>query len=317
MRKKVDLKLIYPYSKQDGLRDRRAAVHLWPFRHATERLHRKGRIMNEYFGDLGDVWKHLPLAEILRINPSGHYWETHAGSASYPLTESGPRLHGALRFLEHAPDEPGLQDCAYLQALREMPDVYPGSPMIAMRALGQEASYIFCDIDPESVADLRIATAGLDARVIEADGTSSIDLEVQQSGVDPADVIVHIDPPGPHERWAPGSKTPLELAGWLADAGYRVFFWYRYDSIEQRGWAGDEIGRLAPDVELWCGDAIMPASFVFPDRTEAWGCGVVLANATSPEEDACERLGQALERISASDFLKGNDPPRLGFQVMG
>jgi len=35
--------------------------------------------MNNHFAELGDVWKHLPLAEILRINPPRQYWETHAG----------------------------------------------------------------------------------------------------------------------------------------------------------------------------------------------------------------------------------------------
>ena len=176
--------------------------------------------------------------------------------------------------------------------------------------------YIFCDIDPESAASLRTAIASLDARVIEADGVSAITREVQLARVDPADVMVHIDPFEPHERWMPNSKTPLELVGWLADAGYRVFFWYRYDSIEQRGWARDEIGRLAPDVELWCGDALIPASFVFPDRPGAWGCGVLLANATSAEVDVCKRLGHALERMSEGDFLNGNDPARLAFQVV-
>jgi hypothetical protein len=198
-----------------------------------------------------------------------------------------------------------------------MPDVYPGSPLLAIRALGQKAGYIFCDIDPESVADLRTASADLEAQVIEGDGASSIYAEAQLADdVEPADVLVHIDPPEPHGRWMPDSKTPLELAGWLADAGYRVFFWYKYDSSEQRGWAGDEIGRLAPDAELWCGDALMPASFVFPDRSGAWGCVVVLANATSAEIDVCERVGHALERISVDDFLEGNDPPRLRFQVI-
>lgn len=250
------------------------------------------------------------------MNPPLHYWETHAGSAHYPLTASPSRLHGALRFLACAPSEPELQGCAYLQALRTVPDVYPGSPMLATRALGQKASYIFCDIDPESAASLRTATAGLNARVIEADGVSAITREVQLACVDPADVLVHIDPFEPHERFAANSKTPVELAGWLADAGYRVFYWYGYDSVEQCGWARDEIARLALDVELWCGDTLMPASFIYPGRSGAWGCGVVLANATSVEVGVCERLGHALERISASDFLNGNDPARLRFQVM-
>lgn len=272
--------------------------------------------MNHHFGELGDVWKHLPLAEILRVNPPRHYWETHAGSAYYPLTASPARLHGALRFLACAPDEPELQDCAYLQALRAMPDFYPGSPMLATRALERNATYIFCDIDPESAAGLRAATTSLDARVIEADGVSAITREVQLARVDPAGVLVHIDPFEPHERWAPNSKTPLELAGWLADAGYRVFYWYGYDSVERRGWARDEIARLAPGVQLWCGDTLMPASFIYPGRPGAWGCGVVLANATSSEIGVCEGLGHALERMSAGDLLDGNDPARLEFQVV-
>ena len=272
--------------------------------------------MNHHFGEFGDVWKHLPLAEILRVNPPRHYWETHAGSAAYPLTPSPARLHGALRFLERAPGEPELQECAYLQALLALPDVYPGSPMLATRALGQKASYIFCDIDPESAAGLRTATAGLDARVVEADGVSAIDLEAQLARVDPADVLVHIDPFEPHERFTANSKTPIELAGWLGNAGYRVFYWYANDSGEQRGWARDEIARLSRDVELWCGDTLIPASFAYPGRSGAWGCGVVLANATSVEIDVCERLGHALERMSAGDFLDGNDPARMKFQVV-
>ncbi|MDX1415601.1 MAG: hypothetical protein R3293_15505 [Candidatus Promineifilaceae bacterium] len=272
--------------------------------------------MNEYFGDLGDVWKHLPLAEILRVNPPRHYWETHAGSASYPLTASPPRLHGALRFLTRAPREPELVGCAYLQTLREMPDVYPGSPLLAIHALGRDADYLFCDIDPKSTENLRTAAAGFEARVIEADGVSAIANEAQRMRVDPADVLVHIDPFDPHERWTPESETPIELAGWLSNAGYRVFFWYRYDASEQRGWARDDIGKLAPDVELWCGDALMPASFVFPDRPGAWGCGIVLANATSAETDICRRLGHALEHMNEDDILAGNDPERLAFQIM-
>ena len=272
--------------------------------------------MNHHFGELGDVWKHLPLAEILRLSPPRHYWETHAGSAAYQLTESPARLHGALRFLEHAPNDPFLQNCAYLQALQEMPGLYPGSPKLATRALGEQASYIFCDLDPESADSLRTAVAGYQARVFEADGVSAIYRQAQLARVDPSSVLVHIDPFDPRRRYAPGSKTPLELAAWLADKGYRVIFWYCYDTAGLRGWARDEIARLALNVDLWCGDALMPASFIYPDRSGAWGCGILLANATANKIDASERLGRALERLSAADLHKGNDPPWLSFQVI-
>jgi hypothetical protein len=276
--------------------------------------------MNHHFATMGDVWKHLPLAEILRLNPPRHYWETHAGSASYPLTESPSGLHGALRFLDNAPDEPALRNCAYLEALRATPGLYPGSPALATRALGGDASYIFCDIDPESAASLSGAVAGpdapgLEARVIETDGVSAITQEAQRGRVDPAGVLVLVDPFDPHQRWTPGSRTPLELAGWLASAGFRVLFWYCYDSVERRAWARDAIAGLAPAVDLWCGDALMPIQYIYPDRSGPWGCGIVLANATSVEVDACQRLGHALERMSAGDPIQGNDPASLTFII--
>jgi 23S rRNA A2030 N6-methylase RlmJ len=136
------------------------------------------------------VWEHLRLAEILRVNPPRHYWETHAGSASYALTVSPSRLHGALRFLTCAPGDPDLQGCAYLQALQASPDIYPGSPSLALQALGQNATYLFCDVDPESAATLRAATARFEARVIEADGVSAIYCEAQLARVKPGDVCL-------------------------------------------------------------------------------------------------------------------------------
>ncbi len=272
--------------------------------------------MNHHFGEMGDVWKHLPLAEMLRVNPPLHYWETHAGSARYPLTASPTRRHGVLRFLELAPGDPELQGCAYLGALRLMPGYYPGSPALATQVLGRDGSYIFCDIDPESAAGLRTAAGGLEARVIEADGVSAIAREAELERVDPAEVLVLVDPFDPHQRWTPGGQTPLELAGWLAGEGYRVVFWYCYDSVEQRGWARAELGRLAPGAGLWCGDAMMPASFAWAGKPGPWGCGIVLANATSAEVSACERLGRALQRISEDDVVGGNEPDRLQFQVV-
>lgn len=272
--------------------------------------------MNNHFAEPGDVWKHLPLAEILRVNPPRHYWETHAGSASYALTVSPSRLHGALRFLALAPSDPDLSGCAYLQALQASPDVYPGSPSLALQALGHNATYLFCDVDSESAATLRAATAGFEARVIEADGVSAIYREAQLARVSPGDVLIHIDPFDPYERVTSQSQTPVELAAWLARAGYRLIYWYGYDSVEQRGWAHEEISRLAPGINVWCGDALMPACFVYPGRTCAWGCGVVLANMTSSESRVCERLGRALERISVTDAAPGNSPSQLTFRVI-
>gem|GEM_PF-3449085 len=37
-----------------------------------------GKMANKHFGSIGDIWKHLPLAEILEIERPRNYWESHA-----------------------------------------------------------------------------------------------------------------------------------------------------------------------------------------------------------------------------------------------
>jgi len=184
-----------------------------------------------------------------------------------------------------------------------------------MRILGLNAKYVLCDVDPVSAASLKMSSTGLDAQVFEEDGISVIGREAKIAHVNPHDVLVHIDPFDPHERIHADGRTPVELAGWLAHGGFRVVYWYGYDSVEKRGWAYDEIAQLAPNVKLWCGDVLMPASFVYPGRLGAWGCGIVLANMTSLETQLCEQLGQALERISNDDRLDQCEPCKLTFQV--
>ena len=95
---------------------------------------------NVHYAKIGDVWKHLPLAEVLRIECPRRYWESHAGSSSYPLTRSPERDYGAFAFMERSVRSPGLEGSAYARLLArhgggEAP-MYPGSPSIAMELLG-------------------------------------------------------------------------------------------------------------------------------------------------------------------------------------
>jgi hypothetical protein len=271
---------------------------------------------NRHFAAIGDLWKHLLLAEVLRLRPPARYWETHAGSASYLLTDSSTRSHGAIRFLSVAPSDPDLSMCCYLEIIRRTPGIYPGSPMIAMQAIGRHAKYILCDVDPESTRTLRLASQFFDVEVVEADGIATIGRQAGEGNFEPSDVFVHIDPYEPFERAASDAMTPIELAGYLARKGHRLFYWYGYDAIAERGWARRAIARLAPSAPLWCGDVLVPAPFAYPERRGVWGCGVVLANMTVAEAERCSILGNALERVSRDDVVVDNEPARLAFAVI-
>ena len=49
---------------------------------------------NPHFANLGDVWKHLLLTEVISWLQPGHYVETHAGSALYALADDLIALTG-------------------------------------------------------------------------------------------------------------------------------------------------------------------------------------------------------------------------------
>ena len=68
---------------------------------------------NSHFGNLGDVWKHLVLAEVLEREPPRWYAETHAGSAAYPLNRDPQREFGIWRFLAAAPRSAELARSRY------------------------------------------------------------------------------------------------------------------------------------------------------------------------------------------------------------
>ena len=68
---------------------------------------------NVHYAKIGDVWKHLPLAEVLEIGAPRRYLESHAGSASYPLTPSAESSYSVLHFLSQAALSPVLDGSAY------------------------------------------------------------------------------------------------------------------------------------------------------------------------------------------------------------
>lgn len=94
---------------------------------------------NHHFGNFGDVWKHLALAEVLALERPSRYAETHAGSGSYAMVDDAERRFGVLRFLEVADDTASLRNSRYRALLNQFGDArgfYPGSALMAMAELG-------------------------------------------------------------------------------------------------------------------------------------------------------------------------------------
>ncbi len=80
-------------------------------------------------------------------------------SSAYPVVHDEERQFGILRFLEVAPRFDALASSQYRAIAASYAGgdrgVYPGSALLAMTMLGNASSYLLCDLDQESVTDLR------------------------------------------------------------------------------------------------------------------------------------------------------------------
>jgi hypothetical protein len=284
---------------------------------------------NHHFGKLADVWKHLPLTEIVHLEQPDAYWESHAGSALYPMADDPERAFGAQRFLRVSADYPTLRNCRYRQLLllyaTSGGDLtsYPGSPMLAMSELGAGHRYLFCDVDPESVANIEEAAGALglasSVTVVAADGMVALH-QASTSAGGAGTVVAHIDPFDPYAP-GPAGQTALDLAGELIDRGVGLVYCYGYDGPEERAWALEELARRRRSASLWCGDVMVASREQRPARgdlgaatTPGTGFGIVCANLLPDTLNACERLGRELALAYDGSDLPGGGEGRVDFR---
>jgi 23S rRNA A2030 N6-methylase RlmJ len=276
---------------------------------------------NRHFGKISDVWKHAALAEVLQRERPGRYAETHAGSAAYPVVHDREREFGILRFLEVAPRFDALSRSPYREVTAAYVGsdraVYPGSGLLAMTMLGEASTYLLCDLDPESIADLHRWSRELGrpgCEVAETDGMTAVAAWLDEDA--PGNSLAHIDPFDPDAR-SPGGYSAIELAARVADSGTRLAYWYGYNEASDQAWAHRKLATLT-SAPLWCGDLLVTGASSGPGNlgratTPGTGFGVILANVQPATADACAALGSALSDAYAGTIFPDGSPGDLVF----
>jgi 23S rRNA A2030 N6-methylase RlmJ len=275
---------------------------------------------NRHFGKLSDVWKHAALAEVLEREPPRRYAETHAGSGAYPIVYDEERQFGILRFLNVAAGFEVLASCRYRKVAASWINghgVYPGSALLAMTVLGDASSYLLCDLDPGSAADLRRWARGLSLRgcqVTQADGMAAVAAWLDRDADTPG--LVHIDPFDADAR-GPAGCSASELAARVASSGTPLAYWYGYDQPGEQAWA---YTRLAAQTcaPLWCGDVMVAgtsstAGDLGRATTPGTGFGVILANVQADTVGACMAVGNALADAYSGALLPDRSQGNLTF----
>lgn len=277
---------------------------------------------NRHFGKLADVWKHAALAEVLAREPPLRYAETHAGSGAYPIVHDAERQFGILRFLDMAARSDVLGPSRYRAVTAGWLNdrgLYPGSALLAMTVLGDACSYLLCDLDRGSAADLRRWARELSlphCDVAETDGMTAVEAWLDQTPGQAG--LVHIDPFDPDAR-APGGLSALDLAVRVADSGNPLVYWYGYDQPTDQAWAWTRLAGLT-SAPLWCGDVMLTGISSRPGdlgraTTVGTGFGIILANLRSGTLSACADIGSALADAYAGAVLPDGTPGNLIFTI--
>jgi 23S rRNA A2030 N6-methylase RlmJ len=271
---------------------------------------------NPHFANLGDVWKHLLLTEVISSLQPGHYVETHAGSALYAVTDDLERGLGAEMFLSASSEIEPLRSSPYRQNIlglaRGAVPSYPGSPLLAMMLLGRACRYVFCDTDPSSVADLRAARERLglqkEAQVIHGDGLAETTALLQAHAIGAAS-LVHVDP-FDFRAAGPTAASALQLVTRLAAASIPTFAWYGLTSRSAPHDLFHEVTTTAPAARAWCAELRVGGQ-----RANAAGigsgCGVLFTAGDLAPVESMRRAADAYVRA----FNEHTDAADAGVHV--
>jgi 23S rRNA (adenine2030-N6)-methyltransferase len=193
-------------------------------------------------GNVGDVWKHCALVEVLRLAsaraPRLRYLDSHAGEGGYALAPTGEWTEGIGRlwgrYDDRPPDDPlrrYLSLCRRLGGGGGRPAEYPGSPAFAAATLGAAAELLLWERDAAAFAGLA-ARVGADPRVrlAQGDGLGVLAHAVFEAEAEAGAVVALVDPPyGEKGDWI---EVPEAFAAAARGSGRAcLVLWYPVKSL--------------------------------------------------------------------------------------
>jgi 23S rRNA (adenine2030-N6)-methyltransferase len=265
-----------------------------------------------HYGEIGDVWKHLPLCEILSLTHPRVYVETNAAFASYALTETPARRYGVRTTYRHAARSPVVDGSAYLQILRDLnerapvPQTYLGSPGLAMHLLNRDCRrFVFFDLEPEPLRDVEAAARVLGlARRVETRCQDSRRGTLRILDAMTPDGLLFVDP---YELFAPGDDggpAYLDVVGEAARRSIPCVAWYGYFTRSEQTDARSQIRAFIaanPEADPLSVEVLMAAIGDEKPRVDPGivGCGVLLVNLPESVKAIVASLAAGLVAVYA------------------
>ncbi len=210
----------------------------------------------KHSGEIGDVWKHLPLCDILKIEAPKRYFETNSAFAEYALTKNSFNKYGIYHLVENAPE--AIKGSEFYRLLSEIgfmkTNTYYGSPALAMTVLEHKNTrFYFHDIEKEPLSDIqRFASKNRIMERVFVSRGDSISAFLHGDYCFDAYDFVFIDPYQPFDCNESG-ETFFDVFEKAIKSRAKTMLWYGYDTLKGQKSIIDKLNALSaviPNVSL-------------------------------------------------------------------
>jgi 23S rRNA A2030 N6-methylase RlmJ len=294
---------------------------------------------NRHFGEIGDIWKHLPLAAILDLEIWDRYFETHSGSGLYSLAINDPQQNdrwwkieygvlnvwNAVKYPSSFLSQSKYGQLLFILSRNGMLEWSPGSPWIALKCMKNEVikEFMFCDVDPESLKSIEEVAKPLDLpqtvmlNLCLKDGLQSVWKRIQEEEHSLKKTLLFLDP---YDIFAKDVEKNQLDSVFVFQKAVRLqmptVLWYGFDSSSDRQ---KKLNAIKQSIQESGNVYYTEIVFDQLDKIKInpgikGGCVMVLANLRSTTISAVLELGKALENIYQNSVLVDGSSGRIQFK---
>ena len=211
----------------------------------------------KHAGEIGDVWKHLPLCEVLKIEKPVRYHESNSAYSGYTISYNPKTEYGILKILELNNNE--FMNSEYYAVLKKnnIDSLrYTGSPGLAMEILSDKAQYFFHDLEQEALDDVEAFSIGKGLQEhLKVFCGDSIRAFLNKDYLIGEDDFIFFDPYSPFDK-NDADFNFFDIFEKAITARAKTLLWYGYDSLNSQQQIFERLRNLAKEnnVEIWSFD---------------------------------------------------------------
>jgi len=203
-------------------------------------------------GEIGDVWKHLPLCDILKIEKPTKYHESNSAYSGYTISVKPQTEYGILKMLRL--DNQEFINSVYYSVLNKNginKYHYTGSPGLAMEILGDKAKYFFHDLEQEALNDVDAfaLSRGLQEHVATFCGDSVLAFMDTEYHID-RDDFIFLDPYTPFDISEIAGFNFFDIFKKAITVKSKTMLWYGYESLNGQLAIFEKLREIASETNV-------------------------------------------------------------------